>query len=219
MNTKLEKNISEAGWRCHHCGGLNKVGAAKFCGHCGCCRLDNEGKVDEILTNNNLDTRQKICAYIGEIRTWFVSPKDFAFKGALIGAAFMLVFSVVAGYKMYTNVNTIRMAKIKFTDVALDHPVYAVCRKLLDIDAISFRKNKELAPYENISPREWNYVLEQASKRLNREYSLAAYFTGKDDVSLGSLKSKLAALSSDNFDITDTSRLQSFFALEQVLFN
>ena len=120
---------------------------------------------------------------------------------------------------MYSNVNTIRISKSKFSDVAIDHPVYSICKNLLGINAISFRKNLEFAPYEKISATEWNYALNQASKHLNRKYSSSAYFSKNDPISVESINNKLRALNSNSSDIIDTSRIQSFYILEQTLFN
>lgn len=192
MKKKSHRNTSQNGWHCSHCKAFNKVNSARFCGQCGSAH---------ILTDKSHDS----C--------------DGIFKGVLVGAAMFILLAIVAGYKMYNSVDTIRLGRSQFSDIAVDHPVYEVCRRLLDIDAIGFRKNLELAPYENISTKEWNHVLEKASKYLKCEYNVAAYFSAGDTISVDSLRSKFVALNAENTEITDTSRLQSFYMLEQALFN
>ena len=223
-NLSTKNHQSCSGWHCSHCGAFNKLIAAKFCGNCG---SPNEAKAEKQPVSKAVTKKKsfkirfkkaykKILKYI---KYWFLPSNDRFFKRVIASAFLLLVISVIAGYRMYTNVNTIHLAKVKFSDVSVDHPVYAVCKNLLVIDAISFRKNLELAPYENISATEWNYALNQASKHLNRKYSNSAYFSKNDPISVESINNKLRALNSNSSDIIDTSRIQSFYILEQTLFN
>ncbi len=226
MKNDLSKKNHQScsGWHCSHCGAFNKLVAAKFCGNCG---SPNEAKQEEqpvlkaVSKKKSFKIRlrkgyKKLLKYIKYL---LLPSNDRFFKRVVASAFLLLVLSVIVGYRMYTNINTIHLAKVKFSDVSVDHPVYAVCKNLLCIDAISFRKNLELAPYEKISATEWNYALNQASKHLNRKYSSSAYFSKNDPISVESINNKLRALNSNSSDIIDTSRIQSFYILEQTLFN
>lgn len=248
MNNILEKNESLLGWQCRHCGAINKVNAAKFCGKCGSARILNDNqpvlktdvkrdipnkdekskeinsfvssieiKEDGLLDNNIIKFDYKNI--VDKIKSFLLLSRENLFKTVISGAICLLIISIIAGYQMYTNVNTIRLPKTRFSDVAIDHPVYSVCKKLLGIDAISFRKNLQLAPYEKISAAEWNHVLRQASKHLNQNYSASAYFAPNDIVTVDSLNNKLKSINEDSSEIVDTSRIQSFYMLEQTLFN
>ncbi len=217
------ENQSGSGWQCKHCGAFNKIVAAKFCGNCG--------SVHEISTNKTVvhkkrkrksfstQLKRNLKTFCNNIKLFFSSPKDRAFKIVVTCAVLLLMFSGILSYMMYTNVNTIRLYKGKFTDVAIDHPIYQVCKNLIGIEAIGFRKNQELAPYENISATEWNYVLKQASKYLNLNLSDSVYFSKNDEISVDSINNKLRELNENSSEITDTSRIQSFYMLEQTLFN
>ena len=206
MNKNHGKKISGIEWQCSHCGAFNKVLDAKFCGKCGSIR-----KKEPILP----PAKNLLLNYLKT----FIHPSTMKlYKTVIASAALLLVASVLSGYKMYTNVNTIHITKTKFSDVPIDHPIYSVCKNLLEIDAISFRKQLELAPYEEISASEWNHILNQASKYLNTKYSASAYFSKNDSVSIEKLNNKLKELSTNSREIADTSRIQSFYILEQTLF-
>lgn len=222
MDKLLEKNKNDIGWQCNHCGAFNKVIAAKFCGKCGSARMGSEPRSVLQIIQRKIDFIQlvkKIRLTLDCIILWIFPPKNLVFKRVISCAITLLFASVVTGYRMYNDVNTIRISKTKFTDVAIDHPIYSVCKNLLDIDAISFRKNIELAPYEKISTAEWNHVLNQASKHLNKEYSIAAYFDKDDYVSVTSINKRLRALNPNSSEIDDTTRIKSFYILEKTLFN
>ena len=162
-NLSKKNHQSCSGWHCSHCGAFNKLVAAKFCGNCG---SPNEAKQEEQPVSKAVNKKKsfkinfrkgykKLLKYIKYL---LLPSNDRFFKRVVASAFLLLVLSVIVGYRMYTNINTIHLAKVKFSDVSVDHPVYAVCKNLLCIDAISFRKNLELAPYEKISATEWNYA-------------------------------------------------------------
>ncbi len=223
MKNNSQQNQSVSGWHCSHCGAFNKVIGAKFCGKCGSVK---ETKPIQPVLKAELPQKSQTAKAKTFIRKAYKFFKLFIYpsrkrlyKRVIAGAVFLLIISVIAGYKMYTNVNTIRLSKARFSDVSIDHPVYSVCKNMLGIDAISFRKNLELAPYENISASEWNHALNQASKYLNQKYSTTAYFSKNDPISVDSLNIKLRAIKANSSEITDTSRIQSFYILEQTLFN
>ena len=218
MNNIPDKNQSGIGWHCSHCGAFNKVVAAKFCGKCGSVKENNCSqpvlKAEEPIKESLKEKATKINykAIFKRLKRWLIpASKVRIFKRLIASAVLLLLTSVLAGYKMYTNVNVIHLSRSRFKDVAVDHPVYSVCKNLLSIDAISFRKNLELAPYEKISTAEWNYVLDQASKHLNVKYSEEAYFSKNDPISVDNLNNKLRILNSNTSDIVDTSRIQSFY--------
>ncbi len=226
MNNSPDKNQSGTGWHCSHCGAFNKVVAAKFCGKCGSVKenpcsqpvLKTEEPPKDSTTQKSTIANYRVI--FKHLKKWLIPTSNVRiFKRLIASAILLLLTSVLTGYKMYTNVNIIRLSKSRFKDVAIDHPVYSVCKNLLNINAISFRKNLELAPYEKISAAEWNYVLYQASKHLNQKYSEAAYFSKNDPISVDNLNNKLRALNSNTTEILDTSRIQSFYLLEQALFN
>lgn len=222
MNKTTNNNLSDIGWQCSHCGAFNKVISAKFCGHCGSVRIYSEPLSFFQIIRQKIDFAKIISSskeILNKISIWLFPPENLVFKRVISCAITLLLISIFIGYRMYSNVNTIRISKSKFSDVAIDHPVYSICKNLLGIDAISFRKNLEFAPYEKISVAEWNHVLKQASKHLNKEYSIAAYFDKNDSVSINSLNKKLRALNSSSSEINDTTRIQSYYILEQTLFN
>ena len=224
MNINHGNNLSGIEWQCSHCGAINKVIAAKFCGKCGSAREKEILKPVLKAENNPIpnDSRLSIktkTRILARIRRFFYPTKNKTYKAVIASAFILLAASLLSGYKLYTNVNAIHLTKTRFTDVSLDHPVYTVCKNLLEIDAISFRKNVELAPYEQISASEWNHALKQASKYLNSKFSKAAYFSGNEAVSLDNLNYKLRLLKPNGSEITDTSRIQSFYILEQTLFD
>lgn len=225
MNNNLsDKKQSCSGWYCSHCGAYNKVTAAKFCGKCGAVKETTKVeqpvlKADTKKINIKVLLRKNYKKALHYLKYWFLPSNDRFFNRVIASAFLLLIISIFTGYRMYTNVNSIHLTKSRFSDVSLDHPVYSVCKNLLDIEAISFRKNLELAPYETISAAEWNHVLNQASKYLNHRYSVSAYFSKNDPISVDSINNKLRALNANSPDIVDTSRIQSFYLLEQVLFN
>ena len=165
---------------------------------------DIEKSSDTGITAENKASKWTLKAIFNKIKSFFSPSKDKMFKIVIFCASLILIASIVAGYKMYTNVNTIRLSKTRFSDVAVDHPIYSVCKRLLGIDAISFRKNLELAPYEKISTVEWNHVLTQASKHLNQQFSSDAYFSSDDCISVESLNNKLRAIKENSSEIIDT---------------
>lgn len=222
MKESSENTLTQSGWNCNHCKAYNKIGNAKFCGSCGMPKV-------VLLNKRSLDKKEKANLFrsqneyrvkdvLERIRSTFSSNKHNVFRFVVSIAFCLILTSVVAGYQMYSNVNTIRLSKLRFSDIPLDHPIYEICSGLLGIDAIGFRKNFELAAYESISPSEWNHVLNQASKHLNKKYAATAYFSGKDRVTVDRLKTKLKALQAENIDMVDTSRIQSFYILERTLF-
>ena len=226
MNTnKSDKNLQScSGWNCNHCGAFNKIATAKFCGKCGSVHdltTKNQpvSKAESRKKNEKKKFHKVYKRILKIIKYWLFPSNDRFFKRVIASAFLLLIISVIAGYKMYTNVNTIHLGKVRFSDVAIDHPVYSVCKNLLGIEAIGFRKNLELAPYENISATEWNHVLNQASKHLNQKFAAAAYFSRNDPVSVDNINNKLRALKANSSEIVDTSRIQSFYMLEQILFN
>ena len=224
MNINHGNNLSGIEWQCSHCGAFNKVIAAKFCGKCGSAREKVilkpvlKAENNSISNDNRLSNKTKV-RILARLKRIFYPTKNKTYKAVIASAFILLAASLLSGYKLYTNVNAIHLTKTRFTDVSLDHPVYIVCKNLLDIDAISFRKNIELAPYEQISASEWNHVLNQASKYKNIEFSKAAYFSNNEAVSVDNLNNKLRLLKPNSSEITDTSRIQSFYILEQTLFN
>ena len=220
----METILLSIEWQCSHCGAINKVIDAKFCGKCGSAREKASMKPvletdsNRVSEDSKLSVKPKI-RIIKYLKRLFYPTKKRMYKTVIASAFILLATSLISGYKLYTDVNAIHLTKTRFTDVSLDHPVYTLCKNLLEIDAISFRKNIELAPYEQISASEWNHVLKQASKYLNNKYSNAAYFSANEAVSLDNLNHKLRILKSNSSEITDTSRIQSFYILEQTLFN
>jgi hypothetical protein len=222
MNINHGNNLSGIEWQCSHCGAFNKVAAAKFCGKCGSARekeiLKPVLKAEDKSTFKDFKSpaKTKILAHLKRI---FYPTKKKMYKAVIASAFILLAVSLLSGYKMYTNVNAIHLTKTKFSDVSLDHPIYTVCKNLLEIDAISFRKNVELAPYEQISASEWNHVINQASKYLNMEIPDEAYFSKNEAVTLDNINHKLRQLKPNSSEIPDTSRIQSFYMLEQTLFN
>lgn len=224
MIKNLGNNLSGIEWQCSHCGALNKVSAAKFCGKCGSARektiIQPVFKADNnsIFQGPKVSVRTKI-RILKFLKRFFYPTKKKMYKTVIASAFILLVASLVSGYTLYTNVNAIHLTKTRFSDVSLDHPIYTVCKNLLEIDAISFRKNVELAPYEQISASEWNHVLNQASKYRNSTYPKTAYFSSNEAISLNNLNNKLRQLKANGSEITDTSRIQSFYILEQTLFN
>ena len=222
MNIIHGNNLSGKEWHCCHCGALNKVADAKFCGKCGSIREKEISKtilkVEKSPNSYSISQNRTGIKLLKYLRYLIYPSKKRLYKTVILSATLLLAASIISGYKLYTNVNTIHITKTRFTDVSIDHPVYSVCKNLLEIDAISFRKNKELAPYETISASEWNYVINQASKYLNHKYSKDAYFSKNDSVSVDIINNKLRALKSNCSEITDTSRIQSFYILEQTLF-
>ena len=223
MNINHGNNLSGIEWQCSHCGAFNKVAAAKFCGKCGSAREKEILKpvlkaVDKSISRevkSPTKTKRRIFAQLKRI---FYPTKKKMYKAVIASAFILLVASLLSGYKLYTNVDAIHLTQTKFTDVSLDHPIYTVCKNLLEIDAVSFRKNVELAPYEQISASEWNHAINQASKYLNLKYPEAAYFSKNEAVSLDNLNHKLRQLKPNSSEIPDTSRIQSFYILEQTLF-
>lgn len=227
MEKLSDKNLANSGWHCSHCGAFNKVAAARFCGHCGTARVTQSEQATEATDtnfNNSIDAKPSITnqgpqSAIAHIKNWFLPGAEKAYKIVIAGACCLLITSVLCGYQMYTNVDTIRLARTSFSDIPVDHPVYEVCNKLLSIDAISFRRNHELAPYENISAAEWNHALKQAFKHLDKEFPQEAFFAEKDAISVDSLNAKFRLLRADAPELTDSSRIQSFYLLERTLFN
>ncbi len=215
--------LSGIEWHCCCCGAINKVADAKFCGKCGCARKVDLSqpvlKAEKHINSDSKTIKGIRLKLFKELKSFIYPTKKRLYKTVIASAILLLVASIISGYKLYTNVNAIHITQTRFTDVAIDHPVYSVCKNLLEIDAISFRKNIELAPYENISASEWNHVLNQASKYLNKKYSKSAYFSEKDAVSVENINNKLRALKANCSELTDTSRIQSFYILEQTLFN
>lgn len=178
--------------------------------------IDISETEDELPLLNKKEVRPDLFSKLDEI---FFGDKDSSFHWVATMAVCILLVSVVTGYKMFISVDSIRLSKCKFSDVAVDHPVYEVCHNLLGINAIGFRKNKELAPYESISATEWNHVLHQASKHLKKDFDSSAFFSKNDSVTVESLNSKLRNISSNSPELPDMSRIQSFYFLEQTLFN
>lgn len=223
MNINHGNNLSGIEWKCSHCGALNKVAIAKFCGKCGSARKTEIVEpvfktADNSFSNDLKPLSTAKYRILTQLKRLFSPSKKKMYKAVIASAFILLAASLISGYKLYSNVNTIHLAKAKFTDVSLDHPIYTVCKKLLEIDAVSFRKNIELAPYEQISASEWNHVLNQASKYLNKSFPKAAYFSKNDPVSIDNLNHKLRQLKPSCSEIFDTSRIQCFYMLEQTLF-
>lgn len=243
MEKLSDKNLTNSGWHCSHCGAFNKVAAAKFCGKCGTARIIQSEETTDKISKEAIEapstalaeatafifqedaeettaiTIQEPTSALSHIKNWFLPNAEKAFKMVIASACCLLVTSVLCGYKMYTNVDTIRIARSSFSDISTDHPVYEVCRNLLSINAIGYRKDHELAPYESISATEWNHALKQSSKYISKDIPVEAYFSSKETVSLDRLNNKLRILRLDTPELADTSRIQSFYFLERSLFN
>ena len=233
MENLSDKNLINDGWFCCHCGARNRVMTARFCGQCGTKRVFAEqqaqasnaqtgqkNSIKEIPPAKTSSNRhQNYESFLKNIAVCFLPSPEKAFRMVIGGACCLLLSSVLCGYKMYSSADTIRLTQTKFSDISMDHPVYEVCQRLLSINAIGYRKNREFAPYEKITATEWNHVLNQASKHTNHDYNPSAYFSSNEEVNLTSLNHKLHFLNAGNQEVTDPSRIQSFYILERTLFN
>lgn len=234
MEKFIDKNLTAGNWHCGQCGAYNQIAIAKFCGHCGARRVlpqlylfsSSDHSEDNAVNSTVYQPKQephikkakKKEPFLVRLVKFFRNPEK-TFKLVVGTACCLLMTSVLCGYKMYSSSDTVRITHTKFSDISLDHPIYDVCKKLLSINAIGFRRNREFAPYEQISTAEWNHALSQAAKRLGRDYTMSAYFFPEEEISLESLNEKLQTLNPEGPELSDTNRLQIFYTLEQTLFD
>ncbi len=178
---------------CCSCGAAN-IAVARFCGNCG-SRLPEE--------TVHLAAKPR---------------RHLAFKGVMVLAIFILMASMVMSYQLFNSTDSTKVSSMPFADVPLDHPVYRLCRNLVEIRAIGYRKILELAPYAPISAAEWNYALETAASHLKRQVAASAFFKAGETVTAARLEEKLLALEASPGKFPDTSRIRSFYHLETALF-
>ena len=182
------------GRQCAACGASN-IAVARFCGSCG-TRLPD------------------ICA-----RSSVKSRRRMVFKGVMILALFILVASMVMSYQLFNSTDSIKVSSLPFADIPADHPVYRVCPNLLHIQAIGYRKILEFAAHEPVSAVEWNYAINTAARHLGRVIPESAYFQEGFDVSPDLIREKLAVLAGKPENVSDNSRIRSFYHLERALFS
>ncbi len=191
MNAADEK--AHTGRLCSSCGTEN-IAIARFCGNCG-VRLCEE--------QDSRPSRPR---------------RHVVFRGILVLALFILVASVVMSYQLFNSTASIKVSTMPFADVPVDHPVYRMCRNLVEIQAIGYRKIMEFAPYASISAAEWNFALQTAARHQKRTVPEAALFSRGDTVDAASLTDKLRILGFDPGEIPDASRIRGFYLLEKAMF-
>ncbi|MBR4329164.1 MAG: hypothetical protein IKP71_04865, partial [Candidatus Riflebacteria bacterium] len=126
MNVNHGNNLSGIEWQCSHCGAFNKVIAAKFCGKCVSSREKVilkpvlKAENNSISNDNRLSNKTKV-RILARLKRIFYPTKNKTYKAVIASAFILLAASLLSGYKLYTNVNTIHLAKTRFTDVSLDH--------------------------------------------------------------------------------------------------
>lgn len=169
------------------------ISQARFCGHCGA-----------VLSCKNVSGS---------------NTKNRIFYGVLALAGFLLAMSIVFAGLMPGRNGPVRTSSLPFKDVALDHPVYQMCRNLLQLKAIGFRKNLQLAPYDGISASEWNHVLYAVGNYLNITFPATAFFKSGTSVNNKELQKRFSLLGADFHKCAGVSRISVFYLLEQALFN
>ncbi len=191
MNPADEK--AHMGRLCTSCGAAN-IAMARFCGNCG--------------------------ARFGEEKVSRPSRpgRHLVFRGTLVLALFILIGSVVMSYQLFNSTASIKVSTMPFADVPVDHPIYRMCRNLLEIRAIGYRKIMELEPYSPISAAEWNFALQIAARHQKRTLPEAAMFENGEIVDAASLAEKLRSLGYEPGLLPDVSRIRGFHLLEKAMF-
>lgn len=178
---------------CGTCGAAN-LAMAKFCGSCG---------------------SMIVVLPVSPVRR---SRQSFLFRGLMILAALILVSSAVMSYQLFNSTESIKVSAMPFTDIAIDHPVYRVCKNLLEAKAIGYRKILEFAPHKNISAAEWNYAIRAAATTFKLSFPPDALFPDGVGADVEGLRSRLAALNYNIDNLSDASRIKAYFHLEQAIF-
>ncbi len=178
---------------CVTCGAANLT-MAKFCGSCG-----------SLLDVSKSKTAKR-------------SRRSILFRGAMILAALILVGSAVMSYQLFNSTESVKVSAMPFTDIAIDHPVYRVCKNLLDARAIGYRKILEFAPHATISAAEWNYAVKAVARKMQISVPSNACFPENAEVDAEGLRDRLLALNHNVENLNDASRIKAYFQLEQATF-
>lgn len=144
------------------------------------------------------------------------------FRRYLLAVAVLLLFSLTVTLLMLLNSKKAMAAELIFNDIALDHPVYQMCRQLLQIGAVRPFSGMHLAPFEKITAADWNHALIRIGDHLGHAIPESAKFSADNEISGQAIASRICSLTGDTRVpslISDKkgSRLFAYFMLEHCL--
>jgi len=144
------------------------------------------------------------------------------FNRYLLFALFLLLSSGALTFIALLNNKEVMAADPVFTDVALDHPAYLVCRQLIKMGAIRPRKGMSLAPFDKITAAEWNHALQTIGANIGRVFPQSANFSTDREVSGHAMLQRVQKLADAPCFISPAARLQesrlaAFCMLERCL--
>jgi hypothetical protein len=144
------------------------------------------------------------------------------YAGYLLFVLGLLLFSSSITFFVLAGSKKVMAAESHFSDVPLDHPVYHMCRQLLQIGAIEPYYGTNLAPFEKISAEAWNRALKRIGEYLGRTVPESSLFYSDEEINGRAMLLRLQNLVDDSCESVatsnaDNSRLTAFFMLERCL--
>ncbi len=138
---------------------------------------------------------------------------------------FAMVLLLLAGaftFVLLLASRSVMAADNAFRDIPIDHPVYQICRHMINIGAIKPRTGNSLAAFEKIAAAEWNYALKRIGDHLGRVIPATALFGSDDEITGRAMLLRLQSLVDDSCGLSaenrvDHTRLSAYFMLEQCL--
>ena len=140
----------------------------------------------------------------------------------LLAACVLLLLSGTVTFLMLVSSKPVMAAGQTFSDVALDHPAYQMCRQLIQMGAIRPNPGMALAPFEKISAADWNFALMRLGEKLGRTIPESAKFSSDRDISGETICRRVQSLADDAALVPsefagNSSRLFAYFILERYL--
>ncbi|EKD83797.1 MAG: hypothetical protein ACD_39C00444G0003 [uncultured bacterium] len=144
------------------------------------------------------------------------------FNRYLLFALGLLILSGSATFFTLVNSKNVMAADRAFSDIAVDHPVYQLCRHLIEIGAVKPYPDMTLAPFEKISAADWNHALIRIGEHFGRVIPNSAKFESDREISGEAIVRRLQHLVDDecrvaSFANINDSRLSAYFILEHCL--
>lgn len=141
----------------------------------------------------------------------------------LLAAFVLLLLSGAFTFMALVNSRSALAAGQAFSDIAIDHPAYQMCRQLIQLGAVKPYPGMALAPFEKISAEDWNYALTRLGEKLGRAFPESAKFSSDSEISGETIYARVQLLVEDATLLpsestgNNSSRLFAYFTLERYL--
>jgi hypothetical protein len=141
------------------------------------------------------------------------------FNRLLLLALCLLLLSGTVTLFILVNSASVVAADMIFSDIALDHPVYQACYRLVKIGAVRPRAGMSLAPYEKITAADWNFALDKISEHSGRIIPDSVRFNNEREVDAEAIQARIRRFVPGlNFmSVQDLSRISVFYLLDRCL--